>query len=641
MGPGRSYYSARLDGFLAEDSDSIMGKISRANPFPLEDRQRDAWTAEIGVMKRELRGLDGRILLEYTIPRMGKRVDAVLLCRNLAFVIEFKVGSAEYLREDIDQCVDYALDLKNFHHQSHGAAILPVLVATEAPDEQRPLVQRHDGVFDPVLANGRNLGSIVRAITGKCWGAAGIEPDGWENSRYSPTPTIVEAARALYSDHRVEEISRSEGAAKNLTATARALERIIRSSKARKKKSICFVTGVPGAGKTLAGLNLANKRRGKADNAVFLSGNGPLVSVLQEALARDRVINPRLPKIRKGEALRSTKAFIQIVHHFRDDALDRTSPPAEKVAIFDEAQRAWTKEKLRDFMERKKNRPGFEMSEPHFLIDVLDRHRDWTTIVCLVGEGQEIHDGEAGISEWFSVLDEHYPDWDVYVPEEMRAERPRYRAERDLHLGTSLRSFRGERVSEFVGALLDLDRGSAAGALEDLRRYPIAVTRDFELAKKWIRERARGTERYGIVASAKSYRLQPHGIYVELTMNPAKWFLNPRADPHSSYSLEYAATEFDVQGLELDWACVAWDADLRHDGNRWLHHRFRGADWTTIRSEPRKEHLKNAYRVLLTRARQGMIIFVPQGDRNDGTRSPEFYDATYEYLKSAGIAEVA
>ena len=640
MGLKRSYYSAPLGRFLAEGADDILGMMAREHEFPLDENQRDAWAAEIRIMKRELRGMDGHVLLEYTIPRMGKRVDAVLICRNTVFVIEFKAGSAAYVREDVDQCVDYALDLKNFHHESHGAAILPVLVATEAPDERGAFVQHHDGVFEPVLANGRNLGAVVRAAAGSFWGASRIEPGDWEASKYSPTPTIIEAARALYADHRVEEISRSEGAAKNLTRTARALGRIIRNSKANKKKSICFVTGVPGAGKTLAGLNLATGRRG-ADGAVFLSGNGPLVDVLQEALARDRVGDPRKPKIRKGEALRSTRAFIQKVHHFRDAELEGRSPPAERVAIFDEAQRAWTREKLEDFMKRKKGRPGFGMSEPQFLVGVLDRHPDWAVIVCLVGEGQEIHDGEAGISEWFSVMDEHYPDWDVYVPEELGGRRPGHAAESDLHLATSIRSFRGERVSEFVGALLGLDRGSAAGALESLGRYPIAVTRDFELAKRWVAERARGSERYGIVASAKSYRLQPHGIYVELTLNPAKWFLNSRADPHSSYSLEYAATEFDVQGLELDWACVAWDADLRHDGRGWQHRRFRGAAWTEIRKPERQEHLKNAYRVLLTRARQGMVIFVPEGDEHDATRSPEFYDRTYEYLRGVGIEELA
>lgn len=661
----RSYYSAELGELAADSADRIVAAMARELPFDLGDEQRDAWEQEIAILK-ELRGLgSGRVFLELSIPRMGKRVDAVLVCRGVVFVIEFKVGKRSFDRADIDQCVDYALDLKNFHEGSHAAPIVPVLVATGAPAGKcsaEPPGRGPDDVFGIALTNAAGLGAAISGVLdGPCAGLGEIDAGGWEDAAYKPTPTIIEAARALYADHTVEEITRHEGGARNLAETAAAVSGIIDRSKAEGRRSICFVTGVPGAGKTLAGLNIANERQNidEGEHAVFLSGNGPLVRVLQEALARDRVADPARPRMKKGEARREASAFIQNIHHFRDEYMGGGTPH-ERVAIFDEAQRAWDHPRLSSWLARQKKIKGFAMSEPEFLIDVMGRHEGWAVIVCLVGGGQEINTGEAGLPEWFRAVRDRHSGWDVYVSAEIAdseyapggdmdamASSVGARSVPDLHLSTSIRSFRSEHVSRFVKALLDIDVGTAAALRSGLERYPIVLTRDFGLAKQWLRDRARGSERFGIVAAAKSYRLQPHGIYVELTVDATKWFLNGPDDPRSSYSLEYAATEFDVQGLELDWACVAWDANLRRSGagegeggSGWLHREFRDTQWRHVRKAERQSYLRNAYRVLLTRARQGMVIFVPEGDGVDATRSPAFYDETYRYLRSLGLPEL-
>jgi Uncharacterized conserved protein (DUF2075) len=428
-------------------------------------------------------------------------------------------------------------------------------------------------------------------------------------------------------------------------------------AQAKGRKRICFVTGVPGAGKTLVGLNLATRREeNEPTHAVFLSGNGPLVAVLREALTRDEVARRKKQdeKVRKGKVGESVKAFIQNVHHFRDDALIDSGPPIEHVVIFDEAQRAWNLKQTANFMLRKKRVTGFADSEPEFLISYMDRRKDWAVIVCLVGGGQEINTGEAGIDAWLDAVNRRFPEWEMFISSrltdseyaagrvsEIVRERQHTQFDDSLHLAVSMRSFRAENVSAFVKALLDCDEAEAKKAFAELSaRYPIAITRDLNAAKQWIREHARGTERYGLVASSKAMRLKPHAIDIRVSVDPVQYFLNGRDDTRSSYYLEDAATEFQVQGLELDWVCVNWDGDFRFNGCDWNYHDFRGNRWCNISNADNRNYLRNAYRVLLTRARQGMVVFVPHGDTADPTRSPEFYDSTFEYLKELGISEL-
>ncbi len=479
-----------------------------------------------------------------------------------------------------------------------------------------------------------------------------LQPTTWINSVYKPTPTIIEAAQALYRNHEVTDITRNDAGAINLAATAETISDIIDHSKTNNRKSICFVTGVPGAGKTLAGLNIANQRHQfeEEEHAVFLSGNGPLVMVLQEALARDEV-RRSTTKITKKKAESKTKAFIQNIHHFRDDNLQTNRPPIEKIAVFDEAQRAWTREQTQQFMARKKNVQGFSMSEPEFLISVLDRHDDWAVIVCLIGGGQEINTGEAGLPEWFKAIQKRFAHWDVYVSDRLTDReytngepiytyltKQQLSIKQDLHLGVSVRSFRSERLATLVKAWLDLDTRAAKEHFAALRDdYPIVLTRDLATAKQWLRQQQRGSESIGIIASSGAYRLRPYGLHVKSEINPKVWFLNGKEDVRSADFLEEVATEFDIQGLELDWTCVAWDADLRLANGSWQFKNFRGTKWQNVNNAIRQRYLLNAYRVLLTRARQGMILFIPEGDESDKTRLPAFYNPIFEYFSNCGI----
>jgi hypothetical protein len=652
----RAWYSASISEFVAADSESIVGSLTTHSEFAVVPSQRDAWLQEVALLKSALPGLDGSVFVEFSIPRMGRRIDAVVIIRAVVIAVEFKVGEATFDRSAIDQTWDYALDLKNFHEASHTVAIVPVLVATEAQvDSEITLQADSDGVYRPITVGADRLRTVIDLATRSVSGLS-IEPIRWAQAPYRPTPTIIEAARALYAHHSVEAIARFDAGAENLRVTSSRIDELVDEAVLERRKIICFVTGVPGAGKTLVGLNVATRHRRELQrptDAVFLSGNGPLVAVLREALTRDELDRRRNSgeKARKGKIGESVKAFIQNVHHFRDDGLIETAPPHEHVVIFDEAQRAWNLQQTRNFMQRRKKRPGFNQSEPEFLISYMDRHPDWAVIICLVGGGQEIHTGEAGIDAWLDAVTTTFPHWQMCISSrltdseyaagravDLARRQSNARLDDCLHLSVSMRSFRAEHVSAFVKALLDCEAGAARDCLKNFQaRYPLMLTRDLNRAKAWIRQQARGSERYGLVASSKAQRLKPHAIDIRVDVDPVQWFLNDRHDTRSSYYLEDAATEFQVQGLELDWTCVTWDGDLRFNGSGWSYHDFRGSRWTNIKHPENRNYLRNAYRVLLTRARQGMVIFVPPGDPHDATRSPEYYDSTFEYLTDIGI----
>lgn len=637
---------------------SILGHLVEASDFPVEELQKQAWLQQIDHLKRTLSGRKGRgaIYFEYAIPRLGKRIDAVLILEHVVFVLEYKVGERSYTANAIDQVWDYALDLKNFHEPSHELAIAPVLIATKAPAAMQVALTtaHHDGLLQPLRANASTLTNAIDLVL-KFVTAPTIDWKNWQAGRYSPTPTIVEAAAALYAGHAVEDISRSDAGAVNLALTANRVSQIIEEARLQGRKVICFVTGVPGAGKTLVGLDIANRHTSKDDElySVFLSGNGPLVRVLVEALARDEVrrISEMGGSKRIGEARSAVKRFIQAIHHFRDEGLLDGKPPIEHVALFDEAQRAWNHAKTADFMRKKRGFAEFMESEPEFLISCMDRHPDWAVVVCLVGSGQEINTGEAGISAWLDAVHSRFPYWHVHlsprlIESEYRAadqlrrlaERSRVTHEASLHLATSVRSFRSEKVSAFVNQLLALELEVASCTLRSvLPHFPIRLTRTLSAAKSWLRRQARGSERYGMIVSSQAQRLKPHAIDVRSTIDPVHWFLHDKLDVRSSYYLEDVATEFQVQGLELDWACVVWDGDLRVGAHGWDFFGFVGNRWQRVLKEDRRRYLLNAYRVLLTRARQGMVVVVPEGDSTDPTRSASFYDPAYDLLAAAGV----
>lgn len=680
MAQQRYFYSDKIAGFLSKNEDTILGELSRNNEFSLEETQRDAWLEEIHLLKQILPPYENRgsVFFEYNIPRMGRRIDVVILIDGIVFVLEFKAFNNNYLKADVEQTWDYALDLKNFHEESHSRSIIPILIATDAYDVPNQMFQPYDDkVFYPLLSNGDTLSKFISdglAFADK----RNCDDYLWGISRYAPTPTIIEAASALYNSHSVSEISRSDAAAENLTTTCDFITKVIAHCKTNNEKGICFVTGVPGAGKTLVGLNIATQQFVKKELAVYLSGNGPLVSVLTEALARDKVKREKEAgrRITKRVAESEVKTFIQIIHHYRDACLegtkivdgeivadldyfrseknrDKSYIPIDHVAIFDEAQRAWTKNQLANFMARKKGRANFPYSEPDYLISCLDRHKDWAVIICLVGGGQEINTGEAGISEWLEAMNTTFKDWNVYISNRLHdkeyaagealrilSNRNNVFFEPSLHLAVSMRSFRAEKLSLFVHYLLELDIEKARNTYAELTRYPIVITRSLDKAKQWLKEKARGTERYGMMASSSADRIKPLSLNVRYKPDVVHWFLDDE-DVRSSNFLEDVVTEFDVQGLEVDWTCLIWDGDFRYSPEGWKHFSFNGGNkWNNINQKERQSYQTNAYRVLLTRARQGMVIVVPEGSDEDKTRQREYYDGTFEYLKHIGIIQL-
>ena len=707
----RCLYHSSIDAFLAEDENAIYGSLSREYHGETLTTTREAWESEISILKLALSrysGKRGRIVFEYDIPRLGKRIDVVLLLEGIVFCLEFKVGESRILEADVDQVLDYALDLKYFHKFSEDRIIVPVLVATKYPRQSTEIKMSiyNDRVVNPLVTGASGISGIIDAVLAEFPDQTLVNPN-WIISPYAPTPTIIEAAKALYENHTVEDITRHEADDASTDRTISCILDIIRHSKQARKKSIAFVTGVPGAGKTLVGLDVAVKQtyQGqdepvKDEGAVYLSGNGPLVAVLTEALAQDnyKKCRDKGEKKKMTDSRREVSKSIQIIHRYRDNMLAKIKNPVENgvleidpekavklekagygevehVAIFDEAQRSWTHKRLADYLKRggtygnKLKVSNFPMSEAAFLIWSLDQREDWATIVCLVGGGQEINTGEAGISEWIQALNERFTHWSIYISpklteaeyaegrvNELLKDNPNVTYNEDLHLGVSLRSFRAEKLSAFVHSLLSFDGNAAALYNEIKDRYPIVLTRDMEKARKWLHEKVRGTERTGILVTKESARFKPLAVHILPSgdENAVHWFLEDKADTRSSNYLEDAATEIQVQGLELDYTCLLWDADMRYDNGKWRFYKFNGqTKWVEQlpTSETRQELIKymlNAYRVLLTRARSGMVICVPEGNGNktptgfweDSTRLPEYYDGTYQYLKGLGIEEI-
>ena len=707
----RCLYHDSLRSFCAADETFVFGKLCENYHGEALTTTRDAWRGEIAILKQVLSRYsdrEGQILFEYDIPRLGKRVDAVLLLNGIVFCLEFKVGESRILEADVDQVLDYALDLKNFHRYSRDAIIVPVLIATHyrASSDMIQMSVYDDRVVNPLVTGAQGVTKIIAAVLDRFPNESPIDPN-WIISPYAPTPTIIEAARSLYENHSVENITRHEADQVSTDRTIAYILQVIQESRAKRQKSICFVTGVPGAGKTLVGLDVAIKQtyQGqrepvKDEGAVYLSGNGPLVAVLTEALAQDNLERCKRngEKKKLSDSRREVSKSIQMIHRYRDNMLAKIKNPVENgileidpkkavkmetagygevehVAIFDEAQRSWTHKRLAEYLKRggtygnKLKVPNFPLSEAAFLIWSLDQREDWATIICLVGGGQEINTGEAGIAEWIQAVNEQFPHWQVYISpkltdaeyaegkvNELLRDNPNVTYADDLHLGVSLRSFRAEKLSAFVHALLSFDAGAPALYREIKDKYPIVLTRDMDKARKWLHDKVRGTERTGVLVTKESARFKPLGVHILPSgdENAVHWFLEDKTDTRSSNYLEDAATEIQVQGLELDYTCLLWDADMRYENGAWHFYRFNGqTKWVeqTGSSESKQDLMKymlNAYRVLLTRARSGMVICVPSGNANqtrsgfweDSTRLPEYYDGTYQYLKSLGIEEL-
>ena len=707
----RCLYNSSFENFINSDNDSILGELNRKVHGVVLTTSMEAWESEISIMKDVISSLStdaGEIIYEYDIPRLGKRVDVVLLVEGIVFCLEFKVGENRILESDVDQVLDYALDLKNFHKFSEDRIIVPILIATNYKNSSTNIQMSvyDDRVVNPLVTGKAGVSYLINEVLKQFPNESPVNPD-WIISPYAPTPTIIEAAKSLYENHTVEDITRHEADKVSTDRTISYILDVIQKSKETQKKSICFVTGVPGAGKTLVGLDVAVKQTYQGqdvpieeEQAVYLSGNGPLVAVLTEALAQDNFKKGKANGEKKKitDSRREVSKSIQIIHRYRDNMLAKIKNPVENgvleidpakavkmaksgfgevehVAIFDEAQRSWTHKRLADYLKRggtygnKLKVPNFPLSEAAFLIWSLDQREDWATIVCLVGGGQEINTGEAGISEWIKALNEQFPHWNVYISpkltdaeyaegkvNELLKDNANVTYSEDLHLGVSLRSFRAEKLSAFVHALLSFDRSASQLYNEIKEKYPIVLTRDMAKARKWLHDKVRGTERTGVLVTKESARFKPLAVHILPSgdENAVHWFLDDKSDVRSSNYLEDAATEIQVQGLELDYTCLLWDADMRYEDGKWSFHRFNGqTKWVEQigNTESKQELMKymlNAYRVLLTRARSGMVICVPEGNPNktlngfweDSTRLPKFYDGTYQYLKSLGIEEI-
>lgn len=705
----RYLYSDVFGNFLRKDSESIFGELVDNYHGEIIGTTKEAWKGEIALLKKVLvpwSNENAQIIFEYNIPRLGKRIDVVLLLRGLIFCLEFKVGQKVALQADVEQVMDYALDLKNFHLFSHDKKIIPILIPTQhqsSTTEFKPSVY-DDGIYNPLITGEEGLQELIEKVLEHAGVSSQDEnTENWLISPYSPTPTIIEAARTLYENHSVEDITRHEADKVSTDQTIDYILNVIENSKNNREKSICFVTGVPGAGKTLVGLDIAVKQtykdgvKDKENGAVYLSGNGPLVAVLKEALARDnwRKCKEKGERKKLSDSQREVGEFIQVIHNYRDNMLAKIKNPVENgiveidptkavkpdeetgfgevehVAIFDEAQRSWTQKRIADYLKRggtygnKLKVPNFPMSEAEFLIWSLDQREDWATIICLVGGGQEINTGEAGIAEWIEALNNKFKKWKVYISDKLTEPEyaegqvteklkgnPNVNFSDKLHLAVSLRSFRAETLSNFIHSLLSFN-ANAADLYQEIKtkKYPILLTRDMDKARQWLREHARGNEHTGILVTKVAARFKPLAVNVlaQGDENAIHWFLEDKTDIRSSNYLEDAATEIQVQGLELDYACVLWDADMRCENGVWTYHKFNGKDkWNHENNDENKKYMLNAYRVLLTRARQGLVICVPEGNSNktpegfpeDPTRLPEFYDGTYKYLKSLGLDEI-
>ena len=643
----RACYEKSISEFLEESTEQIFGEIDlNYNYQSTKKQQKDAWESQIEILKAQLSDLDdGKIIFEYDIPRMGNVIDNVILTNGLIFVLEFKVGSENYETSNINQLDNYVQLLEHYHEESRNKVIVPILVETEAESIENVIQKNDKNIFDIIKANKNNLSDIIIPIINNYKNDDDLS--NWSNSRYAPTPTILEAARTLYETHEVGDIKRNSSKDVFLSETQQTIDEIIEDSKNNNKKSIIFLTGVPGAGKTLIGLNTAVKRSiGNEEDAVFLSGNDPLVEVLREALARDSASRNN---IKIGDARTKVKSFIQKLHKFRDNAIEDENVQHEQIVIFDEAQRAWTEDETSKFMKNKKNISDFDMSEPEFLISIMDRREDWAVIICLVGNGQEINKGEAGINEWFNSLEKNFAHWDVYVNKDSlnldEYENLKINDKEGLYLYSTIRSLDAPNLPNFIKYLLNNDNVNAQDKLNEIQEYyPLYVTRSLNVAKNWVSEQISQYDgesiRSGLLAHSNAIRLIPEGIFVKADKNVPYWFLNDADDIRSSNHLEIPATEFDIQGLEIDYAIMCWDANLRYIDGEFEFKEFSGTKWNNINKEIKQKYLLNSYRVLLTRARRGMVIFVPKGDDEDQTRLCKYYDGTYEYLKSIGIKEL-
>ncbi|ABM56950.1 DUF2075 domain-containing protein [Verminephrobacter eiseniae] len=656
-----------LSGFAHADDAQLLGELTDAVASTgiqsTRTTQIETWKTQVALLKQCAYALiemheaakGWQVILEYELPRRQKRPDAILLAEDVILVVEFKVGAMSHDASSRWQVEDYCLNLRDFHGGSSGRAIVPVLCSTATPTVMSSPLISSSCVAPIRLTNANGLASVLLSAYSAQHDPSdrSIDPDTWVDAPYRPTLSVIEAAERLYENHDVREISHSY--ASNLDATTDLLSEVIREARAQNRRCVCFVTGVPGAGKTLTGLNVVHDPSLRVEggpSGIFLSGNGPLVKVVREAL----VLSQQRAGRRRQDSAHEVSTFIQNVHQFlRYHREHPAALPHEHVVVFDEAQRAWDREQ----MQRKQ---GVDRSEAAELFDVMDRLDGWAVIIALVGGGQEIFLGEAGLEEWGRAVAVR-PDWRVVASPEVVSGGAsvsghrlftdgvpsgiEFRPEPLAHLSVGVRSFRAQRLAEWVDAVLLLDTEHARSLVPDRREFPLHFTRDLEVAKAWLRARSEPGcgQRAGLIATSEDQRLRAYGLErssaFRLDYSFEKWFLMPPADVRSSHALEVAASEFECQGLELDWVGLCWGGDLTPSASgSWEYRKFRGSSWNQVRSDSERTYVRNRYRVLLTRARLGMVIWIPPGKASDPTLEPDRFDRVRSLLEAVGVPEL-
>jgi hypothetical protein len=663
-----AYYQNTIKGFLDDDPKAVFNALTtnyaKDGYYQLLGTQSKSWTDSIPIIRETLSNLlqrngdesDWGVFLEYPLYRLRKRIDFVLVSKHCIYVVELKVGASEVNGTDIRQVEEYALDLRDFHKESHRHVIYPILCCTALPETCFQKTGERIDKIQPVTIV--SAVSMVNAFTEtKEWvGSELLDWREWGRSSYEPVPTIIEAATSIFAGHNVKDISRSD--AENLRTCSEEVIRLINETKNNGKKCVIIVTGVPGAGKTLAGLKVAhhtNNRRKTDGEIIYLSGNTPLVLVLREALALDEQYRSKKEGIKRTlkDIRHEIKARIQHIMDFLKEYYlhDMDSPSFEHAIVFDEAQRAWNHDQGKKKFSR-------NASEPELLMEIMDRHNDWAAIVCLVGAGQEINAGEPGMQQWGEAL-KKYPAWELITPSnaidgshgtagtalfpEGVPKKTTIRKNDNLMLTVPMRSFRSEQISNWVDAVLENRSEDARRISKTLGEYPITLVRSIDECRKILWANTRGTRRCGLLASTKAVRLVAEGLGVSLSVQDkhkiAHWYLKPQDDFRSSNSLEVMANEYTSQGLELDYAGICWGGDFvrESNGEDWCYRRLQSTTWQNVQNKDLRRFIRNKYRVFLTRAREGMVLFVPYGDSGDSSRVPGTYQAIAEYLKTCGV----
>ncbi|MDE8342554.1 MAG: DUF2075 domain-containing protein [Acidocella sp.] len=648
-----AFWAANIPAFLHAAADTITAQLAHAAQSRFrrnEPQQLRAWSAQCAMLVRALAALpaaaSGHVLFEVSLPRTDRRADVVLLLPGAIVVLEFKLGAERFDSSAREQAEDFALDLQDFHVGSRGQRIVPVLVASDAvlAHAAQPALWL-SGVAPVIDAN---AGSLVTALGAAIdISAPALDRQVWQTAPYRPVPPIIDAARILYARHNVDEILDSRAGAVSLATTHDAIREALGDACANGWHLVLFVTGVPGAGKTLCGLNACFGAADDRLRATFLTGNPALVHVLRAALVRDAVRSG----MHKRVAAQRMSGVIQALPKFRDKYAGHQEVPAEHVIVIDEAQRSWS----RDHAVKKSRDCAVHLSdsEPGHLLTAMERHRDWSAIVCLIGNGQEIHDGEGGLAEWGVALQSR-GHWRIIVaPDCLTAFDPRRRLpplpglhmDTRLHLSIPTRQISNRHASEWVDAVLEGNLTKAA-LIAGIKGVPFRVTRELATLRTTLRQVARGSRRAGLIASSGARRLRAIGLGTELPHMDegavARWFLDRFPDVRASDALELVATEFSVQGLELDVVGLCWDGDLIRLPQQaaWHVRAFRGTKWQNTSAAESISNRINTYRVLLTRARHETIILVPVGDATDATRHPATFDAIAAFLIACGAVAV-